>query len=48
MYTICYGWEMNVNGKELAEHYYRPDSEGTRQANYNYAWYNNPYFAANN
>lgn len=37
----------NVNGKELAEHYYRPDSEGTRQANYNYAWYNNPYFAAN-
>lgn len=37
----------DVNGKELAEHYYRPDSEGTRQANYNYAWYNNPYFAAN-
>lgn len=47
MYTILLWMGNDVNGKELAEHYYRPDSEGTRQANYNYAWYNNPYFAAN-
>lgn len=45
MYTIMLWMGNDVNGKELAEHLYRPDSEGTRQANYNYAWYNNPYFA---
>ena len=47
MYTIMLWMGNDVNGKELAEHLYRPDSEGTRQANYNYAWYNNPYFATN-
>ncbi|MGL4520482.1 MAG: SusC/RagA family TonB-linked outer membrane protein [Phocaeicola sp.] len=47
MYTILLWMGNDVNGKELAQHYYRPDAEGIRQANYNYAWYNNPYFAAN-
>lgn len=44
MYTILLWMGNDVNGKELKEHLWRPDSEGTRQANYNYAWYNNPYF----
>lgn len=47
MYTILLWMGNDVNGQELANHLYRPDSEGTRQANYNYAWYNNPYFATN-
>lgn len=47
MYTILLWMGNDVNGKELAQHLYRPDSDGTRQANYNYAWYNNPYFATN-
>lgn len=47
MYTILLWMGNDVNGKELSEHYYIPGQEGFRQANYNYAWYNNPYFAAN-
>lgn len=45
MYTILLWMGNDVNGKELREHLYRPDAYGERQANYNYAWYNNPYFA---
>ena len=45
IYTLVLWMGGDVNGKELAQHLYRPDSYGTRQANYNYAWYNNPYFA---
>lgn len=45
MYTILLWMGNDINGKELAKHYYRQDAEGIRQANYNYAWYNNPYFA---
>lgn len=45
MYTILLWMGNDVNGKELAAHHWRPDAEGERQANYNYAWYNNPYFA---
>lgn len=45
MYTILLWMGNDVNGKELSEHLYRPDAYGERQANYNYAWYNNPYFA---
>jgi outer membrane receptor protein involved in Fe transport len=37
----------DVNGQELKEHMYIPGQEGYRQANFNYAWYNNVYFAAN-
>ena len=47
MYTFMLWMGDDVNGKELASHMYRPDADGVRQANYNYAWYNNPYFATN-
>lgn len=46
MYTILLWMGNDVNGKDLADHFYVPGQEGYRQANYNYAWYNNPYFAA--
>jgi hypothetical protein len=46
MYTIVEWMGADVNGKELSAHKYVPGQEGYRQANYNYAWYNNPYFAA--
>lgn len=46
MYTIMLWMGDDVNGKDLASHFYRPDADGIRQANYNYAWYNNPWFAA--
>ncbi|MDX1326782.1 MAG: SusC/RagA family TonB-linked outer membrane protein, partial [Arenibacter sp.] len=46
MYTILIWMGDDVNGKELDQHRYVPGQEGYRQANYNYAWYNNVYFAA--
>ncbi|MDR3367238.1 MAG: SusC/RagA family TonB-linked outer membrane protein [Prevotellaceae bacterium] len=46
IYTILIWMSADVNGQELAKHFYVPGQEGYRQANYNYAWYNNPYFAA--
>lgn len=46
MYTILIWMGDDVNGKDLRDHMYVPGLEGYRQANYNYAWYNNPYFAA--
>lgn len=46
MYTILIWMGDDVNGKDLEKHLYVPGQEGYRQANYNYAWYNNPYFAA--
>ncbi|MDR2915012.1 MAG: SusC/RagA family TonB-linked outer membrane protein [Tannerella sp.] len=46
MYTIVVWMGDDVNGKDLKKHQYVPGKEGYRQANYNYAWYNNPYFAA--
>lgn len=46
MYTIMLWMGNDVDGRELEKHLYRPDAEGLIQANYNYAWYNNPYFAA--
>ncbi|MFD2526882.1 SusC/RagA family TonB-linked outer membrane protein [Flavihumibacter stibioxidans] len=46
MYTILIWMGDDVNGADLKAHMYRPDMIGYRQANYNYAWYNNPYFAA--
>src|SRR5690606_16867662 len=45
MYTILLWMGNDVNGKELQKHQWVPGLEGYRQANYNYAWYNNPYFA---
>ncbi|MDR1500120.1 MAG: SusC/RagA family TonB-linked outer membrane protein [Tannerellaceae bacterium] len=47
MYTILIWMSADVDGRQLARHFYVPGQEGYRQANYNYAWYNNPYFAAN-
>jgi len=47
MYTILIWMGDDVNGQELKDHLYVPGQEGYRQANYNYAWYNNVYFAAN-
>lgn len=47
MYTILIWMGDDVNGQELKEHLYIPGQEGYRQANFNYAWYNNVYFAAN-
>ena len=46
MYTILIWMGDDVNGQDLKEHMYVPGLEGYRQANYNYAWYNNVYFAA--
>ena len=45
MYTILLWMGNDVDGKELQRHQWVPGMEGYRQANYNYAWYNNPYFA---
>jgi TonB-linked SusC/RagA family outer membrane protein len=46
MYTILIWMGDDVNGQDLKKHFYIPGQEGYRQANYNYAWYNNVYFAA--
>lgn len=45
MYSIVEWMGDDISGKELKEHLWVPGMEGYRQANYNYAWYNNPYFA---
>ncbi|WP_346856729.1 SusC/RagA family TonB-linked outer membrane protein [uncultured Draconibacterium sp.] len=47
MYTILIWMGDDVNGEDLKNHMYIPGQEGYRQANFNYAWYNNVYFAAN-
>ncbi len=46
IYTILLWMSDDVNGNDLRDHLYRPGYEGYVQANYNYAWYNNPYFAS--
>lgn len=46
MYTILIWMGDDVNGQNLRDHMYVPGLEGYRQANYNYAWYNNVYFAS--
>lgn len=46
IYTILIWMSSDVNGQDLADHFWVPGLEGYRQANYNYAWYNNPYFAS--
>lgn len=47
MYTILIWMGDDVDGNDLRDHMYIPGQEGYRQANFNYAWYNNVYFAAN-
>nr|WP_320039185.1 SusC/RagA family TonB-linked outer membrane protein [uncultured Bacteroides sp.] len=44
IYTIVLWMSDDVDIRELKKHLYRPDQDGYVQANYNYAWYNNPYF----
>ena len=46
IYTILIWMSDDVNGQDLKNHMWVPGLEGYRQANYNYAWYNNPYFAS--
>lgn len=46
MYTLLVWMGFDVDGEDLKNHLYVPGQEGYRQANWNYAWYNNPYFAA--
>ncbi len=45
MYNIIEWMGDDVDGKDLEAHQWVPGMEGYRQASYNYAWYNNPYFA---
>lgn len=45
MYSIVEWMGDDVDIRELKEHQWVQGMEGYRQANYNYAWYNNPYFA---
>lgn len=46
MYTILIWMGGDVNGKDLRSHLWVPGQEGRSQANWNYAWYNNPWFGA--
>lgn len=46
MYTVLIWMGGDVNGKDLKKHLWIPGQEGTKQANWNYAWYNNPWFGA--
>lgn len=45
MYSIVEWMGDDVDVRELKTHQWVPGMEGYKQANYNYAWYNNPYFA---
>lgn len=45
MYNIVEWMGDDVDIRELKKHLWVPGQEGYKQANYNYAWYNNPYFA---
>jgi len=44
MYTILLWMSDDVDVNQLKNNLWRKDKVGYRQANYNYAWYNNPYF----
>ncbi len=46
IYTILIWMGWDVNPQDLRDHMWVPGQENYRQANWNYAWYNNPYFAA--
>ncbi|MDR9458061.1 MAG: SusC/RagA family TonB-linked outer membrane protein [Salegentibacter sp.] len=48
MYTLLIWMGEDVNGKDLRDHQWVPGLEGYRQANWNYAWYNNPWFGSEN
>lgn len=46
MYTILIWMGGNVDGRDLRRNLWVRGKEGTLQANWNYAWYNNPWFGA--
>jgi len=46
MYTILIWMGGDVDGNALKNHLWVPGQEGKTQANWNYAWYNNPWFGA--
>lgn len=46
MYTILIWMGGDVDGNALRNHLWVPGQEGKTQANWNYAWYNNPWFGA--
>ncbi len=46
MYTILIWMGGDVDGRALKNHMWVPGKEGRSQANWNYAWYNNPWFGA--
>lgn len=46
MYTILIWMGGDVDGREMRRHLWVPGKYGTQQANFNYAWYNNPWFGA--
>ncbi|MGM5630035.1 SusC/RagA family TonB-linked outer membrane protein [Apibacter raozihei] len=46
MYTVLIWMGGDVNGRDLKNHLWLPGLEGYKQANWNYAWYNNPWFGA--
>lgn len=46
MYTILIWMGGDVNGNDLKRNLWIPGKYGTHQANWNYAWYNNPWFGA--
>ncbi|WP_010251540.1 SusC/RagA family TonB-linked outer membrane protein [Myroides injenensis] len=46
MYTVLIWMGNDVNGRDLKNNLWVPGMEGYRQASYNYAWYNNPWFGA--
>lgn len=48
MYTILIWMGADVDGRDLRNHMWVPGKEGVSQANWNYAWYNNPWFGAEN
>jgi len=46
IYTLLVWQGTDVNPEDLENNMWVPGREGFKQANWNYAWYNNPYFGA--
>lgn len=46
IYTLLVWQGADVDPQALRDHRWVPGQEGYTQANWNYAWYNNPYFGA--
>lgn len=46
IYTLLVWQGADVDPKDMRNHLWVPGRKGFKQANWNYAWYNNPYFGA--